>query len=142
MQLHDDEGARQFRTYAIQFDPGSQRLDVRLARIHRADGSVLEATEAFEQQLGEPWYRIYYDTRARVLVFPDLEPGDTVELRWRIDDVWWRETSAVSAYSIAYTLTVEGPAGRAFEIRDVDGALILPEQVVKDMATQGRKVAA
>jgi len=94
VQLHDDEGARQFRTYAIQFDPGSQRLDVRLARIHRADGSVLEATEAFEQQLGEPWYRIYYDTRARVLVFPDLEPGDTVELRWRIDDVAHRNLFA------------------------------------------------
>ncbi|MBO6934678.1 MAG: DUF3857 domain-containing protein [Deltaproteobacteria bacterium] len=94
VQLHDDEGARQFRTYAIQFDPTSQRLDIRLARIHRADGSVLEATEAFEQQLGEPWYRIYYDTRARVIVFPDLEPGDTVELRWRLDDVAHRNLFA------------------------------------------------
>ena len=94
VQLHDDEGARQFRTYAIQFDPGSQRLDIRLARVHRADGSVLEATEAFEQQLGEPWYRIYYDTRARVIVFPDLEPGDTVELRWRLDDVAHRNLFA------------------------------------------------
>ena len=94
VQLHDDEGARQFRTYAIQFDPGSQRLDIRLARVHRADGSVLEATETFEQQLGEPWYRIYYDTRARVLVFPDLDPGDTIELRWRLDDVAHRNLFA------------------------------------------------
>lgn len=86
VQLHNDEGARQFRSYSMQFDPGSQRLDIRLARVHRANGEVLEATQSFEQQLGEPWYRIYYDTRARVLVFSDLEPGDVVELRWRIDD--------------------------------------------------------
>ena len=94
VQLHDDEGARQFRTYSVQFDPSSQRLDIRLARIHRRDGSTLEATDSFEQQLGEPWYRIYYDTRARVLVFPDLEPGDTVEIRWRVDDVAHRNVFA------------------------------------------------
>lgn len=93
MQVHDEEGARQMRSYSVQFDPGSQRLDVRLARIHRG-GEVLEATQTFEQQLGEPWYRIYYDTRARVIVFPDLEPGDVIELRWRVDDVAHRNLFA------------------------------------------------
>ena len=67
---------------------------MRLARIHRRSGEVLEATQSFEQQLGEPWYRIYYDTRARVLVFPDLEPGDVLELRWRIDDIAHRNLFA------------------------------------------------
>ncbi|MBC7171428.1 MAG: hypothetical protein H5U40_03330, partial [Polyangiaceae bacterium] len=33
VQVHDDEGARQLRTYGIQFDPRSQRVDIRLARI-------------------------------------------------------------------------------------------------------------
>ena len=92
-QVHDAEGARQMRTYSIQFDPSAQRVDVRLARIYR-EGRELEATQYFEQQLGEPWYRIYYDTRALVVVFPDLEPGDVVELRWRIDDVAHRNLFA------------------------------------------------
>lgn len=92
-QVHDAEGARQMRTYSIQFDPSSQRVDVRLARVYR-DGRQLEATQYFEQQLGEPWYRIYYDTRALVVVFPDLEPGDVVELRWRLDDVAHRNLFA------------------------------------------------
>ena len=94
VQVHDDEGARQMRTYSMQFDPTSQRIDVRLARIYRQSGERLEATQYFEQQLGEPWYRIYYDTRALVVVFPDLEPGDVVELRWRIDDVAHRNLFA------------------------------------------------
>lgn len=86
-QVHDSEGARRLRARSIQFDPETQRVDVRLARVYRADGRVLEATETYEEQLGEPWYRVYYDTRALVVVFPDLEPGDSVELRYRIDDV-------------------------------------------------------
>ncbi len=86
-QIHDGEGARRFRTYRIQFDPGSQRVDIRGAAVHRGSERVLEATQTFEQQLGEPWYRIYYDTRALVVVFPDLEPGDVVEVKYRIDDV-------------------------------------------------------
>lgn len=85
-QIVDAEGARTWRTFPIRFDPDVQRVTVRVARVYRA-GRRLEATQTFEQQLGEPWYRIYYDTRALVVVFPDLEPGDVVELRWRIDDV-------------------------------------------------------
>ncbi len=86
-QAHDAEGARRLRARSIQFDPETQRVDIRLARVHRANGQILEANETYEQQLGEPWYRVFYDTRALVVVFPDLEPGDSVELRYRVDDV-------------------------------------------------------
>ncbi len=85
-QLVTDQGARDWRTYPIQFDPDVQRVTVRVARVYR-NGRRLEAGESFEQQLGEPQYRIYYDTRAFVIVFPDLDPGDVVEVRYRIDDI-------------------------------------------------------
>ncbi len=93
-QVHDAEGARRWRSYSFQFDPESQRIDVRLARVYRRDGTVLDSNQTFEQPLGEPWYRIYYDTRALVVVFPDLEPGDTVELRYRTDDISHRNVFA------------------------------------------------
>jgi transglutaminase-like putative cysteine protease len=86
VQVNDAEGARQWRTFSIQFDPDVQRIDVRQARVFRG-GRQLTAARTFEQPLGEPWYRMYYDTRALVVVFPDLEPGDVVEIRYRIDDV-------------------------------------------------------
>jgi transglutaminase-like putative cysteine protease len=86
-EAHDQEGARRLRARSIQFDPETQRVDIRLARVYRADGSVLEATDSYEEQLGEPWYRVYYDTRALVVVFPSLLPGDSIELRYRIDDI-------------------------------------------------------
>ncbi|MEO0326372.1 MAG: DUF3857 domain-containing protein, partial [Myxococcota bacterium] len=120
-QIHDDEGARALRTHAIQFDPGSQRVDLRLARVHRADGSRLEATQLYEQPLGEPWYRIYYDTRALVVVFPDLEPGDVVELRWRVDDVAHRNLFADYYGDLRF---FQGFAPRAH----VEYVLIAPEE--------------
>jgi transglutaminase-like putative cysteine protease len=86
VQIASDEGARDWRTFPIQFDPAAQRVTIRSARVYRG-GQRLEAMQTFEQQLGEPWYRIWYDTRALVIVFPSLQPDDVVELRWRIDDV-------------------------------------------------------
>lgn len=94
VQIHDTEGARRYRTHSIQFDPDTQRIDIRLARVYRKGGHTLESVQTFEQQLGEPWYRIYYDTRALVVVFPDLEPGDVIELQYRVDDVAHRNLFA------------------------------------------------
>ena len=87
VQVHDDEGVRRFRGYPIQFDPSSQRVVVRLARVYRADGTVLDASDQYERSLGASWYRIYYDERVHVIAFADLRPGDTIELRWRVDDI-------------------------------------------------------
>ncbi|HKU44578.1 MAG TPA: DUF3857 domain-containing protein [Polyangiales bacterium] len=87
VQINDAEGARRFRTHSFQYDPDSQHVDLRLSRVYRKDGRQLESVRTYEQQLGEPWYRLYYDTRAVVVVFPDLEPGDVVEVRYRVDDV-------------------------------------------------------
>ncbi len=86
-QVHDAEGARRWRTYQIPFDPATQWVDVRSARVHRADGTVLESSRTYQRSVGSPGYRIYYDSRVLVVAFPDLEPGDTVELRYRVDDI-------------------------------------------------------
>jgi tetratricopeptide (TPR) repeat protein/transglutaminase-like putative cysteine protease len=86
VQIQDAEGARNWRGFPIQFDPDVQRVDVRRARVFR-DGRELSSTQTMEQQLGDPAYRMYYDTRQRVVVFPDLEPGDVLEIQYRVDDV-------------------------------------------------------
>lgn len=94
VQVHDQEGAQRWGNHSIAFDPAEQRVDLRLARVYRRSGQVLEATRSYEQSLSEPWYRVYYDRSARVVVFPSLQPGDVVELRYRIDDVAQRNLFA------------------------------------------------
>ncbi|GAB5543967.1 MAG: hypothetical protein SangKO_037270 [Sandaracinaceae bacterium] len=119
VQIHDEEGARQWRTYAIQFDPDVQRVDIRQARVFRG-GQTLSAARTFEQQLGQPWYRIYYDTRALVVVFPDLEPGDVVELAYRTDDVAPRNLFDDYYGAITYLQ-------RSVPVRRLEWVLITPE---------------
>jgi transglutaminase-like putative cysteine protease len=47
----------------------------------------VEAYQESERSLSEPWYRLYYDQRALVLAFPTLEPGDVLEVAYRVDDI-------------------------------------------------------
>jgi len=121
VQVHDDEGTRRYRTVPIQYDPDSQRVELRLARVYRKDGRVLESVRSYEQQLGEPWYRIYYDTRALVIVLPDLEPEDVIEVRYRVDDIAHRNLFA-DYYGDLHTLQGFAPAAR------VEYVLITPEK--------------
>ncbi len=86
-QVHTTEGARGWSSYSVPFEPGRQWVDLRSARIYRVDGTVVEAPRTWVRSLGDPSYRIYYDTRAMVIDLPDLEPGDTVEIRYRVEDV-------------------------------------------------------
>ncbi|MFK8003071.1 MAG: DUF3857 domain-containing protein [Polyangiales bacterium] len=86
-QVHDEEGARGMSRFPITYEPGQQWVEVRSAKVHRADGTIVDANNTSEQSLGDSRYRIYYDTRALVINLPQLQPGDTVEIRYRVEDV-------------------------------------------------------
>ena len=75
------------RRQSISFTPGRQELRVERGRIHKPDGTVVEAWEEGETSASEPWYRMYYDTHVRTLTFAALQPGDVLEVAWRLDDV-------------------------------------------------------
>ena len=74
------------RVQSVQYSPDRQVVKIERARIIKPDGSVLESKSEGERNLSEPWYGLYYDLRARVVAFPQLEAGDVVELVTRIDD--------------------------------------------------------
>ena len=80
-------GADAFRRRSITWDPDRQEVKVERARVHKPDGTVVDTHEESEQSASEPWYRLYYDTRARTLSFPALAPGDVLEVAWRVEDV-------------------------------------------------------
>ena len=79
-------GVEQARVQSVQYSPERQVVRVERARIFRADGTVIESKSEGENSLSEPWYGLYYDVRARVIAFPQLQPGDTLELVTRLDD--------------------------------------------------------
>lgn len=120
-QVHDDDGARQWQHYSIPHDPATQYVDVRTARVHRADGTVLQSVRHGSRALGDPRYRIYYSSQAHVVRFPDLRPGDTIELAYRITDVAFR--NVFNDYYGDYRLL-----GRGVPTRRLEYVLITPRE--------------
>jgi tetratricopeptide (TPR) repeat protein/transglutaminase-like putative cysteine protease len=80
-------GVDAWRTYAASYAPDRQEVKVERARVVKPDGAVVESHGESEHSASEPWYRLYYDTRARQLTFPALAPGDVLEVAVRTDDV-------------------------------------------------------
>ena len=79
-------GVDQSRWQSVQYSPDRQVVRIERARIVRKDGTILETRSDGERNVSEPWYAMYYDLRSRVIGFPQLEPGDVLELVERTDD--------------------------------------------------------
>ncbi|MEM1414432.1 MAG: DUF3857 domain-containing protein [Myxococcota bacterium] len=118
-QVHDEEGAREARVYGIPFEPGTEWVDVRSVKTYRPDGTVLDNYESFDRNIGQAAYRVYYDMRQRVLRFPELEPGDVVEVRYRVDDVSRR--NAFGDYFGALSMLQRG-----VPVRHLENVIVAP----------------
>jgi tetratricopeptide (TPR) repeat protein len=112
-------GVEEARRQAVGYAPGRQELRVERGRIHKPDGTVVEAWEDRETSASEPWYRMYYDTHVRTLTFAALQPGDVLEVAWRLDDV--AEANLLTDSFNDLVAIDGGPARRRF-----DYVLILP----------------
>ena len=93
-----ERAARDSRETHVRFEPGRQQVEIRTARILRRSASggmeISEATGRDEEDLSEPWYGLYYDTRAAIVTFENLRAGDVVEVQYTIVDVGYRNELA------------------------------------------------
>jgi transglutaminase-like putative cysteine protease/tetratricopeptide (TPR) repeat protein len=91
IHVRSDRAARENQETWVRFEPGRQEVEIRLARILRrtSDGrlDISEATGRDERELSEPWYGLYYDSRAEIVAFENLRAGDVVEVQYTISDV-------------------------------------------------------
>ena len=82
-----DAAAADLRQYAFQYQADREVVRLRGARVYRQDGHVDEAIEYGEGAADVPWISMYTSARTFYVHFPRLEPGDVVELRYRVDDI-------------------------------------------------------
>jgi transglutaminase-like putative cysteine protease len=82
--LSSEEAARDYATREIQYAPATEQLAVLHARVFKRDGHWLDALDAGERNVADAVVAMYYDARFRQLRYRDLEPGDVVELEYRI----------------------------------------------------------
>ena len=86
VRVLSQRGVDAARVQSSQYSPDRQVVKIERARILRPDGSVQDSRSEGERNLSEPWYGLYYDVRARTVSFPQLQPGDAIELVTRTDD--------------------------------------------------------
>jgi transglutaminase-like putative cysteine protease/tetratricopeptide (TPR) repeat protein len=81
-----EEGAESARQYAFSFQAGRDVVDLRAARVYRANGTVDETVTTGEAPVDNPAIAMYTSTRSFVVQLPRLAPGDVVELRYRVEE--------------------------------------------------------
>jgi len=79
-----EAGARAYAIREVQYAPASEQLRILRARIFKRDGRQLDALEAGERNVADATIAMYYDARLRVVRYRNLEPGDVLELDYRI----------------------------------------------------------
>jgi cellulose synthase operon protein C len=82
-----DAAAASARQHAFAYEADDQVVELRGAKVYRANGRVDEAIESGEGAADDPSIAMYTSARVFYVQFPRLEAGDVVELRYRIDDV-------------------------------------------------------
>jgi len=91
VHVRSERAARENQETWVRFEPGRQEVEIRKARVlRRGAGQAIEISEATgrdERELSEPWYGLYYDTRAAIVGFENLRAGDVVEVQYTVADV-------------------------------------------------------
>jgi len=123
LHVRTDRAAHDNQETWVRFEPGRQDVEIRKARILRRGAGqnieISEATARDERGLSEPWYGLYYDTRAAVVVFENLRAGDVVEVQYTVSDVAYSNDLA-DYFGDLDTL------GDVFPVRRWDYTLIAP----------------
>ena len=150
-----ERAARDSRETSVRFEPGRQEVEIRKARIlRRSPGGGIEISEATgrdEEDLSEPWYGLYYDTRAAVVTFENLRAGDVVEVQYTVVDVGHRneladyfgdfELVADAWPTRRWDYTLVAPASRKLYFNQPRFAGIGPETEARGSDTRYRFVA-
>ena len=107
-----DAAAAEAREYAFGFEADTESVQLRGARVYRADGKIDEASESGEGPADNPALSTYTSARAFYVHFPRLQPNDVVELLYRVEDVAPRNAFADYFGEVVYLQSSE-PVGRA-----------------------------
>ena len=86
VRVYTARGVESWRTFPITYSPNREELHIIRAQVIRPDGSRSESFSENDRHINEPWSGMYYDAKAKIISFPGLSPGDTLELIYQLED--------------------------------------------------------
>lgn len=78
--IANKRGAKSQEVQGTVYDPDQSYVEVKRARVRRADGSIEELGVSKTYSMTAAGYRMYYDQRQLAISFPGLKPGDVIDL--------------------------------------------------------------
>src|SRR5438874_536144 len=75
---------QRFGLETIRYSPESEQLKIIHARVLKRNDRAVEAEDIGDSPIADAQSAMYYDVRARNIRFSRLEPGDVIELEYRI----------------------------------------------------------
>jgi transglutaminase-like putative cysteine protease/tetratricopeptide (TPR) repeat protein len=89
-----DPAAQAARSYDFGYESDSQAVQIRGVHVYHADGSVDDSFDTRTGGANDPSIATYTSQATYEVRFPRLQPGDVVELRYRVEDVAERNAYA------------------------------------------------
>lgn len=90
IRIVNQRGAELNRTFHIEYAPSRQQIRILQSRVFHPDNTTDASVLVRDYSLSEPWYNLYYDVHDREITFPQLSPGDLVELSYLVEDMGGR----------------------------------------------------
>lgn len=112
-----DEAAAAAREYAFGYQAASEIVQLRAARVYRADGRIDEAIDTGEAPADNPAIAMYTSGRIFYVQFPRLSAGDVVELQYRVESVTPRNEFADYFGEIKYLQSSDSIASSEYILR-------------------------
>ena len=115
IRVQSDAGVQQFGELVFGYNSGNEQMEVRMVRVHKPDGSVVNADPSAAKEMTASVERdapMYTDYKEKHITVPSLHAGDTVE------------------YEIVTRLVTPLAAGQFwFEHNFLEGAIVLDERL-------------
>jgi transglutaminase-like putative cysteine protease len=83
-RINSVQGARSFSPRTVMYSGMNETLSMVRARVLKSDGREVEATVSADQPVVERGASMYFDSRSRDVRFSHLQPGDVVEIEYRL----------------------------------------------------------
>ena len=82
VRVQSEAGAQQLHELVFRYDSANEKMDVRLVRVHKADGTIVNGASDAAADVVAPTVRdapAYADYKEKHIAVPPLAPGDTLE---------------------------------------------------------------
>ena len=83
-RINSAAGARSFSSRTVMYSGMTETLSVVRARVLKSNGREEQASVSADQPVVKRGASMYFDSRARELRFSHLQPGDVVEIEYRL----------------------------------------------------------